>query len=38
MVDVVVLEVLEEGLRIFLNLDLRLKDLGRDVDRLVVGL
>ena len=37
-VDVVVLEVLEEGLRIFLNLDLRLKDLGRDVDRLVVGL
>ena len=37
-VDVVVLEVLEEGLRIFLNLDLRLNDLGRDVDRLVVGL
>jgi len=34
----VVLEVLEEGLRIFLNLDLRLNDLGRDVDRLVVGL
>lgn len=33
-----VLEVLEEGLRIFLNLDLRLNDLGRDVDRLVVGL
>ena len=37
-VDVVVLEVLEEGLRIFLNLDLRLNDLGRDVDLLVVGL
>ena len=37
-VDVVVLEVLEEGLRIFLNLDLRLNDLGRDVDLFVVGL
>ena len=33
-----VLEVLEEGLRIFLNLDLRLNDLGRDVDLFVVGL
>ena len=33
-----VLEVREEGLRIFLNLDLRLNDLGRDVDLLVVGL
>ena len=37
-VDVVVVEVREEGLRIFLNLDLRLKDLGLDVDLLVVGL
>ena len=36
--DVVVVEVREEGLRIFLNLDLRLKDLGLDVDLLVVGL
>ena len=33
-----VVEVREEGLRIFLNLDLRLKDLGLDVDLLVVGL